>query len=233
MKPVHGDSDLRSIEEGIGWTFVDRSLLSRALTHSSFANEQATPTPDNERLEFLGDAFIQTVLARDLWSADEGHDPGGLTFLRAALSHAAYQQTLARTLGLESHLRLGGSLAKPTKRMLGDAFEAVVGAMVADCESDPAREADVGRWVLALFRDNRPKPWPGLYVKVLNEWFQAGHGTGIPWGLEQSSGPQNGLTWAVELMLRDGLYFEGMGSSKAEARGDAARQALESLKAKS
>lgn len=229
MKTVHSEEELRCVEDALGRTFDDKSLLSRALTHSSFANEQPVPTLDNERLEFLGDAFIQIVLARHLWAAEEGHDPGDLTFWRVASSHGEYQQDLARALGLGPYLRLGGGPNEPTNRMLEDAFEAIVGAMVADAGGDASREAEVADWVLALMQRHTPKAWAGLYVSTLNEWFQRQHRTGIPWGVAESTGPQQDPTWTVELGLPDGSSFVGTGSKKGIAKADAARQALESM----
>lgn len=226
---AHTFGELDQLVATLKWTFRDRTLLSRALTHASWGNEQVPPAPNYERLEFLGDAFIQITLARHLWASERGHDPGRLTLLRAAASHGEYQADLAKELGLGAVMRLGAGRSQPTKRLLGDVFEAVVGAMVADAEGDPGRERAAATWLIELMNRYPPDPWPGLFTAALNEWFQSRTGAGIPWGQATASGPKESLTWTIALEMPGGQWFEAGASSLKSAKGHAAEEALRSV----
>ena len=77
---------MKTLEEKIGYSFRDRSLLENALTHSSYANEhRAAGVPSNERLEFLGDSILGLVVADHLYRTRPDLPEGDLTRIRAAL----------------------------------------------------------------------------------------------------------------------------------------------------
>ena len=78
--------DLQSLQETIGYTFRDESLLGLALTHPSASGKKSNPSEDNQRMEFLGDAVLQAVISDALYSLHPNHDEGTLTKARAALS---------------------------------------------------------------------------------------------------------------------------------------------------
>jgi ribonuclease-3 len=89
------------LEQGLGYTFRDRALLQTALTHRSYSS------PHNERLEFLGDAILNAVIARSLFERFPTLPEGDLSRLRAQLvrQDGLHQQALALSLG--DYLRLG------------------------------------------------------------------------------------------------------------------------------
>jgi ribonuclease-3 len=89
------------LERGLGYTFRDRALLQTALTHRSYSS------PHNERLEFLGDAILNAVIARSLFERFPTLPEGDLSRLRAQLvrQDGLHQQALALSLG--DYLRLG------------------------------------------------------------------------------------------------------------------------------
>ena len=76
---------MKTLEEKIGYTFRDRTLLENALTHSSYANEHRGGLPSNERLEFLGDSILGLVVADHLYRTRPDLPEGDLTRIRAAL----------------------------------------------------------------------------------------------------------------------------------------------------
>src|SRR3974377_184238 len=109
-------------------TFKNPTLLTRALTHRSSLNEHPEVEPeDNERLEFLGDAVLDFVMASWLFRQHPDFNEGRLTSIRSAMVRAEKLSELANRIELGDHLRLGkgessaGGRARPT--LLGDAFE--------------------------------------------------------------------------------------------------------------
>ena len=135
------------LERRLGYRFRDPSLLERALTHASYANEHP-PAADHARLAFLGDAALALVVAEHL-SADELAAPVGvLTVRRAELVTGARLARWAVELDLGPLLRLGRgedqSGGRARDSILASALEAVLGAIYTEGGLDPLRAA-VGR----------------------------------------------------------------------------------------
>jgi len=112
-------------------SFKNPELLTRALTHSSYLNEHPEIEPlDNERLEFLGDAILDFIVAGWLYRKYPDFDEGRLTSIRAAFVRAEKLSELANQIGLGEHLRLGkgetASGGRTRQALLADAFEAMV-----------------------------------------------------------------------------------------------------------
>jgi len=139
---VSDDPDLGDLEARLGWRFVARDRLQRALTHPSYAHEHP-PTPSNETLAFLGDAVLGLVVAELVWQRSPDGGPGGLTTERAALVSAPSLARWAARLGLGAWLRLGrgekqgGGRAKES--VLATALEAVLGGIYLEGGLDPVR----------------------------------------------------------------------------------------------
>ena len=98
---------MKSLEEKLGYTFRDQSLLENALTHSSCANESKGRLQSNERLEFLGDSILGMVVAEHLYRNHPDLPEGELTRTRAALVCEESLVEVARDLGLGDYLKLG------------------------------------------------------------------------------------------------------------------------------
>ncbi|MCB9619236.1 MAG: ribonuclease III [Sandaracinus sp.] len=214
----------------LGHAFERPELLREALTHRSYRNERPRLAPsDNERLEFLGDAFLGMCVGKLLFDAEPDAREGELTRKRADLVCEGSLATIATELGVGPALRLGkgedrsGGRDKP--RLLASAFEALVGAVIAD--AGVARAWEV---VAALFgprletataeRDHKSR---------VQELLQAAHGRTPTYRLVRADGPDHERTFFVELVLGDDVLATGSGRSKAEAEQVAAKAALEDL----
>ncbi len=123
------------IEAVLGYAFRDRTLLETALTHASFAHEQAT-NGSNERLEFLGDAVLGLVIAELLYAAHPEWDEGELTRARAALVNQRSLADSAREMGIGRFVKLGRteerSAGEHKNSILANCFEAMLGAVYLD-----------------------------------------------------------------------------------------------------
>ncbi|HIP70973.1 MAG TPA: ribonuclease III, partial [Anaerolineae bacterium] len=135
-------NDLSALEENLGVQFQDYSLLTRALTHRSYLNENpGMALEDNERLEFLGDAVLDFVVAAYLYHRFPEMPEGDLTSLRAALVRTTMLARFARQLEIGRFLRLGYGEVENGGRerspILCAAFEAVIGAIYLDQGVEP------------------------------------------------------------------------------------------------
>jgi ribonuclease-3 len=160
----------------LGYRFEDPKLLEAALTHRSVG------TPHNERLEFLGDAFLNYVIAEELFRRERDAQEGDLSRLRALLVRRETLAEIAATLGLGEQLKLGpGELKTGGFRrasILADALEAVFGALLLDGGAEPCRER-----IVSLYAERLARLPPAAELKDpktrLQEYLQA-RGMGLP-----------------------------------------------------
>src|SRR5271170_67742 len=136
-------STFEELQKRLGHVFADEALLRQALTHASFGHEKRQRLPDNQRLEFLGDAVLQLAVTNELYCRFPAMTEGQLTKLRAQLVNKVHLQSVARELGLGEHLILGRgeeiSQGRERGSILADAMEAVIGAVYAEAGWETAR----------------------------------------------------------------------------------------------
>ena len=134
---------MHPLEERIGYKFRNSLLLAEALTHSSLGHETQRVHFDNQRLEYLGDAVLQVLVSEDLYRRFPDADEGILSRGRARLVSGDTLAVYAKAIHLGDHLILGrgdeSSGGRHRISTLGDAFEALVGALYLDGGLAPAR----------------------------------------------------------------------------------------------
>ena len=138
------EADLKELEAALGHAFAVPGLLVRALTHRSLANQRAQERAvegladpgDNERLEFLGDAVLNLVVAEALFAAHTEWQEGELTRVRAQLVSRQHMASVALAIGLGRHLRLSRGEERSGLRnkstVISNTMEAVMGALFLD-----------------------------------------------------------------------------------------------------
>ncbi len=232
--PPHSESRLRDIESTLGVEFDDISLLERALVHSSFVAEFPDVFAEsNDRLEFLGDAVIDLVIAQELVTRFPNFHEGSLTQTRATLVDKSALAAIGRRLGLGEWLIMGkgererGGAERDSN--CADAFEAVVGAVFADQGYDAARE-----FILRAMRDELRSlsvlKAPQRHPKSLLHEAAMTRGLSPP-VYEQTArkGPDHMPVFCVRVLLNEKTAGEGRGGSKREAEAQAAEDALNKL----
>ncbi len=220
---------LAALAERLGHRFVDLGLLDRALSHSSLGNEGKK---SYERLEFLGDAFLNFAVADWLFRAHDEVPEGALTETRARIVSRGPLAAVCRRLDLQNHLLSGKGLRESERqgeRILADLVEAVIGAILLDGGVTKAR-AFVRRHVLPKGRGGEPaEPRSKDTKTALLHWCQH-HKIGQPkYELVETIGLQHEQEFRVRAELRDGRSAEGRGRTKRAAEKDAAGTLLERL----
>ena len=217
--------------EKIGYTFQNPVLFQKAMTHSSYANEQrARRLQHNERLEFLGDSVLGFVTADYLYNHFPELPEGQLTKLRAAVVCEQALYEIAKELGIDQEILLGrgedmgGGRQRPS--ILADAVEALLGAIYLDGGIEPAR-AFVLRFIPRKAEEARAGGAFTDYKTALQEIVQKNHEERLSYRLAGESGPDHNKTFEVELLLNSNVFASGKGRSKKEAEQMAACQAPE------
>ena len=223
------DASLIALQRRLGLQFGDAALLERALTHRSFGAEH------NERLEFLGDAVLQTAVSVLVYERFAASDEGDLTRVRA---HLVREDTLARialAAGMSEALRLsegearGGGALRPS--ILADALEAVIGAAFLDGGWATA-QALVQRLFGEVLEGSGIDRWTKDPKTELQEWLQARKVAVPAYRIVATRGQSHAQTFDVECAVPAlGLAERGEGKSRRAAEQAAARRLLEQLKA--
>jgi ribonuclease-3 len=227
------ERSLQELCERLGYRFKDLSLLDRALTHASMGNEGKL---SYERLEFLGDAFLNFAVADVLFRQDAEVAEGQLTETRARIVSRQPLARAARRLDLQSHLISGKGLRESERgsaRILCDVMESVIGAVLIDGGVTPAR-AVVRRHVLPKpGSEAAPSAEAQKDAKTALLHFCQHNKLGQPsYELVETIGLQHEQEFVVRARIRDGRRARGSGRTKRAAEKQAAAALLEQLQAR-
>jgi ribonuclease-3 len=222
---------ITALQSRLGHTFKNPALLLQALTHPGYANEHPEDGDHYQRLEFLGDAVIQFVVTEALFHLRPQEREGELSRLRVALTNGIFLGMLARELGIPPLLRLCTAEQKTggSQTAAGDAYEAVVGAILLDAGL-PVAQAFILRTYGALEARLASLQIENANPKGrLQERFQPLHGSGaLRYETAASGGADHAKEYTSRVFLADRLLGSGHGTSKKLAEEAAARSALAS-----
>ena len=219
---------LEALEEKLGHSFADRSLLKRALTHASLGLEVS-----NERLEFLGDRVLGLVVAEWLYAQYPHEMEGGLAVRlnalvrREACAKAGLAAGLPEFLIMASSESGSGGRAKPA--IVAGACEAVIAALYLDGGYEPAKRFVLRYWepeFAELAEDLRDAK------TMLQEWAQSQRSHATPgYKVVKREGPDHAPLFTVEVSVPGRASCKGQGATKRDAEQAAARAMLQELDA--
>ena len=224
-------ADLATLQQTLGVSFNDLSLLEQALVHSSYLNENPDfALTSNERLEFLGDAVLGVVTAEKLYQECLYSDEGEMTRLRADLVRRDTLARMAKAISLGNYLYMGkGEEANGGRRNpanLAGAIEAVIAAVFLDQGPAAARN-----FILRLLDTELQKIVNhGVVVddkSRLQQLIQARVQQTPSYYVVEASGPDHDKKFTVEVKIGNTMLGRGSGKSKKAAEIEAAREALE------
>ncbi len=223
------------LEAILGHQFSDAEKLERALIHRS--HRQNSNDTDNERLEFLGDRVLGLVASAELCRAFPEWDSGKLSKGLARLVSASSIYSAAKQLKLGDHLRLGPGEEKTggrdKKRLLADAYEAILGAIFLDAGLKAAA-AFIQRTLLAPALASHAFGMDRADNKsALQEWLQQRGLPSVEYRVRSESGPDHQKIFEVEVWHAGKKLSGAEGHSKKEAEQGAASAALEILESDS
>lgn len=224
--------DNRTLEDILGYHFEHSELLSEALRHSSFVNEQLDERlQDNERFEFLGDAVLSLVIGHLLMRDNPEMREGELSRIRANMVNETQLARLARTIELGRFLQLGKgeqhTHGQDKSSLLANALEALLAAVYLD-KGYAAAFDFIERHFGSLLKDATRLLEDQDYKSRLQEAVQS-TGKGTPtYQVVKETGPDHDKTFHVVMRAGD-LETKGQGKSKKTAEQNAARSALEQM----
>lgn len=232
MNPVNELAKKTSeIESKIGYTFQDKSLLALAFVHRSFVNEHREVSEHNERLEFLGDSVLGTLIAEYLYRYLPTNPEGELSYLRSRLVEASSCVAYVQKLLVERYLMLGKGEKMNDGRgrdsILADLFEAIMGAIYIDGGIDAARQFLFKNFSSEI-EDILKTPVRNWKAQLQDYCQKKYHETPI-YKVISESGPDHSKTFRISVIIHNLEMGHGEGTSKKEAQQAAAQNALEKI----
>lgn len=226
------ETSLQTLQESIGYFFRDPSLLTNALTHSSFANEATSKgeqTKSNERLEFLGDSVLSLIVSRYLYEEYPDLPEGDLSKIRAQTVCEKTLAVFAREISLGSYLLLGHGEAQnkgyERDSILSDAFEALLASVFLDGGMEAVRTFLLP-YAVRQIRETVKSHHTMDYKTMLQQIVQQEKSEILDYVLVSETGPSHKPLFEVEARLNSNVIGRGRGSSKREAEQNAAKEAL-------
>ena len=211
-------------------SFIDKHLFRLSLTHSSWVNESNNhDCQSNERLEFLGDAVIDAVIAQSLYEKYPDFDEGDLTKLRSNIVSGVSLANVARELDMGNYLLLGkgeeGSGGRNKESNLANAFEALVGALFLDRGYSIASQfilqnLNIGSPINCLMKNHKDSKTDFQILVQSKTSFTPYY------KLISKDGPDHEPIFVVEVLVGDKVIGNGVGTSINKAEMQAAANAL-------
>jgi ribonuclease-3 len=221
------DGDLEPLEERLGHTFADRSLLLAALTHASARSGHKPARETYQRLEFLGDRVLGLVIADMLVERFTDASEGELARRLARLVSGEACAEAGRAMDLDSHIRVADGALKGGDRaaagILADACEAVIGALYRDGGLEPARRLIERYWGSEV--ESMQGPLRDAKTE-LQEWAHRRNFETPRYHEVGRSGPDHAPEFVIEVVIAGAEGAQARGRSKREAEQQAAEMVL-------
>jgi ribonuclease III len=221
-------------EQLIGVTFINKQLLVQALTHRSYSFEQNLHET-NEKLEFLGDSVLNLIVTVYIFHNFPVLNEGDLAKLRANIVNANILAEIAMRLNIGECLFMGKGAEQTGGRarvsILGDALEAIIGAIYLDQGMDAAKEFVLGNFK-DLIDERESMGEFGDPKTRLQELVMAKYGNIPKYKTVEEFGPVHDRNFVVKVYINDKVNGKGTGKSKKKAEQEAAREALSKFEAK-
>ena len=227
------DNKLSELMNKIGYEFKDIDLLIEALTHRSFANENSySKKINNEKLEFLGDAVLDLITTEYIYDVMDTESEGELAKSKSQIISEPVFSNIASELELGEYLYLsnGETLTggKSRKSILGDAFEALIGAIFKDSDYYTTRN------IALTFLKDKIENLHEIeetkdYKTILQEMFQSKFHKLPTYEIIAEKGPDHSKKFEVAVKLNSKIVGIGSGKSKKEAEKNAAKDTLQHL----
>lgn len=226
-------TDFTKLEQKLELSFKNKALLTQALTHRSFLNENLKFKHSNERLEFLGDSVLSLLTSLKLFTLYPDFPEGRLTNLRSSLVRAKTLSVVAKELDFGSYMLISRGEQKSGGRenesLLANLFEAILGAIYLDLGINAANnflEKNLFTRIPPLVQGTAIFD----FKSRLQEFIQQKGQASPLYKVISELGPDHSKVFKVGVFLKDKELAKGTGKSKQEAQQDAAKIALQQFK---
>ena len=223
--------DFAKLEKSIGYTFKNKELLKKALTHTSYAYEKQLES--NEKLEFLGDSILEYISSKYIYNNYSNLKEGEMTKVRAEVVCENSLYNVAKSHNFSDFILIGKSEAntggnqKPA--ILADSIEATIAAIYFDGGLEEAEKFIINNLKNAIEKSTKNVGMKD-FKTVLQEKLQENGDVKIKYTVIKETGPDHNKTFTVKVEVNGKELAIGEGKTKKHAEMSAAKKSLERLK---
>ena len=222
------EETLQQIEQIVGYKFSNRNLLTKALTHSSGVESRLL---SNERLEFLGDSVLASVICQTLFERFPTYLEGDLTKVKSMLVSRRNCARVCKELGLQKYLRVGKGMAS-SRALSGSLAAGLLEAIIAVIYIDGGFEAAssfILRTFASLIDEADAEETQGNFKSLLQQYAQQQFSTTPIYELLDEKGPDHDKCFESVVVIGERHFASAWGINKKEAEQKAAFNALVEL----
>lgn len=223
--------NFENLEKSMGYTFKDKELLKKALTHTSYAYEKHLES--NEKLEFLGDSILEYISSKYIYNNYDKLREGEMTKVRAEVVCEASLYNVAKRHNFSDFILIGksemNSGGKNKPAILADSIEATIAAIYFDGGLEEAERFIVDNLKEAIEKSTKHVGMKD-FKTVLQERLQKNGDVCIKYSVIKEEGPDHDKTFTVKVEADGKELAIGEGKTKKHAEMNAAEKALELLK---
>lgn len=223
--------NFENLEKSMGYTFKDKELLKKALTHTSYAYEKHLES--NEKLEFLGDSILEYISSKYIYNNYDKLREGEMTKVRAEVVCEASLYNVAKRHNFSDFILIGksemNSGGKNKPAILADSIEATIAAIYFDGGLEEAERFIVDNLKEAIEKSTKHVGMKD-FKTVLQERLQKNGDVCIKYSVIKEEGPDHDKTFTVKVEANGKELAIGEGKTKKHAEMNAAEKALELLK---
>lgn len=220
-------ANTKAVERIIGYVFNDKSILQRAITHAGYSNLKGLEAENYQRMEYLGDALLDFVVADELFKKYPQFDEGILTKLRANVVSKTPLAKIIDNTQISNYILYDKNTTALSTKLKSDIFEAIVAAIYLDSNGLKAPRMFILKYLKALIAEELEKDVSD-YKTILYE-FASKNKREVKFDLVEMSGPPHDLVFEYNVFVDGEMLGNAKGKTKREAQQKCSRQALEKL----
>lgn len=218
---------IEAIEEKIGYSFNTKSILIKSLTHSSYFMKNNDRVVNYQRMEYLGDALLDFVIADELFRNYPAFDEGDLTKIRASVVSKKPLATLVKNLGIDKYILYDKKNTILSEKIISDIFESIVAAIYLDSGTLEHPRNFILKQMRPLIDIELGSNLTD-YKSMLYEYCTINKKV-LKFVLEKTEGPAHDLVFYYSLLIDNELISQAKGGTKREAQQICSEQAIKKL----
>jgi ribonuclease III len=227
--------DFKTLQDSIDYEIINKRIFVNALTHRSFLKSKSLDGlkfTSNERLEYLGDAILDSVVAEYLYKNFPESEEGDLTKFRSVLVNQRFLAERAKVIHLQNYLLAAPAALKSIEEgydtILSDAYESLVGAIFLDRGYDAAKDF-LNKQIFKKLDVQWLNQFDENYKSKFLEYTQANTDFIPEYKVKSAEGPEHNKLFTVEVLINSRALGIGKGRTKKQAEQEAASNALKNL----
>ncbi|MDE6967593.1 MAG: ribonuclease III [Clostridia bacterium] len=216
---------VKAVEKIIGYTFNDKKILQKAITHISYSNLKGTPDENYQRMEYLGDSILDFVVADELYRNYPQFDEGMLTKFRANIVSREPLAKIVDNSKISSYLLYDKNTTTLSKKIKSDFFESIVAAIYIDSNGLKATR----QFILKYLKSNimSEASCDNYDYKSMLYEYCSGRKWQISFVEKDKFGPPHDLTYTMQLIVNGETITDAQGKKKQDAEKLCCKFALE------